>query len=63
MGEHLDKEIPARKQDVGSMSWRSGVEELNCRQAMTAAMGGDEKLVQRRGAGKLNVRERIAALQ
>jgi acetyl-CoA carboxylase carboxyltransferase component len=44
------------------MSWRTGVDELRRRQAMTAAMGGAEKVARHKAAGKLPVRERIGAL-
>ena len=44
------------------MSWEKEVEELKRRQKLAEAMGGPEKLKRQKEGGKLNVRERIAAL-
>jgi acetyl-CoA carboxylase carboxyltransferase component len=44
------------------MSWKGDVEELRRREAMAAAMGGEEGIARQRSQGKLLVRERIAAL-
>ena len=44
------------------MSWEKEVEELARRRGLAEAMGGAEKLKRQKQAGKLNVRERIAAL-
>jgi len=44
------------------MSWKAGVDELRRRQAMTARMGGPDKVARHAASGKLTVRERIAAL-
>lgn len=44
------------------MSWKPGVDELRRRQALTARMGGPEKAARHAAAGKLTVRDRIAAL-
>jgi len=44
------------------MSWEKEVEELKRRQKLAEAMGGPDKLKRQKDGGKLNVRERIAAL-
>ena len=44
------------------MSWEKEVEELRRRQKLAEGMGGPEKLKRQKESGKLNVRERIAAL-
>ena len=44
------------------MSWQKEVEELKRRRALTEGMGGPEKLKRQRDAGRLNARERIAAV-
>jgi acetyl-CoA carboxylase carboxyltransferase component len=44
------------------MSWEKEVEELKKRRKLAEAMGGPEKLKRQKADGKLNVRERIAAL-
>lgn len=44
------------------MSWEKEVEELKRRQKLAEGMGGAEKLKRQKDGGKLNVRERIAAL-
>jgi acetyl-CoA carboxylase carboxyltransferase component len=44
------------------MSWEKEVEELKRRQKLAEGMGGPAKLKRQREQGKLNVRERIAAL-
>ena len=44
------------------MSWEKEVEELRRRQKLAEQMGGPEKLKRQRDAGRLNVRQRIAAL-
>lgn len=44
------------------MSWRDDVEELRRREHLARQMGGPENLAFHKGRGKLNVRERIAAL-
>ncbi|HAE46927.1 MAG: methylmalonyl-CoA carboxyltransferase [Tistrella sp.] len=44
------------------MSWEADIEELRRRQAMTARMGGEEKVARQHANGKLTVRERIDAL-
>lgn len=44
------------------MSWESELEELRRRQAMAQAMGGAAKVTRQHEAGRLTVRERIAAL-
>ncbi len=43
------------------MTWQASVEELERRRAMVARMGGPEKVERQHLAGKLTVRERIAA--
>ena len=44
------------------MSWEKEVEELNRRRALAEKMGGAEKLARQKSRGKLNARERLAAL-
>lgn len=44
------------------MTWKPEVEELKRRRALAEAMGGPEKLRRQKDAGRLNARERIAAL-
>jgi acetyl-CoA carboxylase carboxyltransferase component len=44
------------------MSWEKEVEELNKRGTLAEGMGGAEKLKRQKDAGRLNVRQRIAAL-
>lgn len=44
------------------MSWQNEIDELERRRTLAQAMGGPEKLARQRAQGKLNVRERIAAL-
>ena len=44
------------------MSWERELEELRQRQALAQRMGGEEKVARQRAAGRLTVRERIAAL-
>jgi acetyl-CoA carboxylase carboxyltransferase component len=44
------------------MSWQASVEELARRRSMVARMGGPEKVDRQHQAGKLTVRERIAAI-
>lgn len=44
------------------MSWRTSVDELSRRRLLVARMGGAEKVERQRKAGKLTVRERIAAM-
>lgn len=42
--------------------WEPEVAELRRRRALTEWMGGPEKVARQHGAGRLTVRERIAAL-
>jgi acetyl-CoA carboxylase carboxyltransferase component len=44
------------------MTWQPEVDELRRREAMAAAMGGPEKVARQHAAGRMTVRERIAAL-
>ncbi len=44
------------------MSWEAEVEELRRREALAEAMGGEERVANQKGQGKLTVRERVAAL-
>ncbi len=44
------------------MVWEPELEELARRKALAAALGGEERVARHRAAGKLTVRERIAAL-
>ena len=44
------------------MSWEHEVEEIRRREQLAREMGGEESVARHRGAGKLTVRERIAAL-
>ncbi len=44
------------------MSWQGEIDELERRRALAAQMGGPDKLAKQRANGKLNVRERLAAL-
>jgi propionyl-CoA carboxylase beta chain len=44
------------------VSWQKDVDELHQRRALAEAMGGPNKLQRQRDAGRLNARERIAAL-
>ncbi len=43
------------------MSWQPEVDEIAYRHALAAKMGGDDKVARHKAAGKLTVRERIAA--
>jgi propionyl-CoA carboxylase beta chain len=45
-----------------TMSWKREIEELRAREALAEEMGGAERVVRQKEAGKLTVRERIAAL-
>jgi propionyl-CoA carboxylase beta chain len=44
------------------MSWEKDIEELRAREALAEQMGGPERVANQKAAGKLTVRERIAAL-
>jgi acetyl-CoA carboxylase carboxyltransferase component len=44
------------------MSWQREVDELKARQALARRMGGPDKLKRQKSEGRLNARERIAAL-
>lgn len=44
------------------MTWQKEVDEIARRKALVAEMGGAEKVKRHKDAGKLNVRERVAAL-
>jgi len=44
------------------MGWDSEIEELRRREALARAMGGPDKVKRQHDAGRLTVRERIAAL-
>jgi acetyl-CoA carboxylase carboxyltransferase component len=44
------------------MSWQSELDELKARREAALRLGGEEKVARHKGAGKLTVRERIAAL-
>ena len=44
------------------MGWEAEVEELRRREALAARMGGSEKVARQHGRGKLDARQRIAAL-
>ena len=44
------------------MSWQPEIDELEKRKRLAEAMGGSDKLKRQRDAGRLNVRERIAAV-
>jgi propionyl-CoA carboxylase beta chain len=44
------------------MSWAKEIEELRRREALAEKMGGAEKLARQKERGKLNARERLAAL-
>lgn len=44
------------------MSWQPEIDELARRRALAAAMGGTAKLDKQRAMGRMNVRERIAAV-
>ncbi len=44
------------------MSWEKDIEELRAREALAEAMGGAERVANQKAAGKLTVRERVAAL-
>ena len=44
------------------MSWQAEIDELERRRVLAAQMGGPDKLSRQRAHGKLNVRERLAAL-
>src|SRR5690348_12528268 len=44
------------------MSWEPELEELRRRQALAERMGGAEKVARQHGRGKLDARQRIAAL-
>lgn len=43
------------------MSWQPEVDEIAYRHALAAKLGGDDKVARHKAAGKLTVRERIAA--
>jgi propionyl-CoA carboxylase beta chain len=47
---------------IPSMSWEKELEELRRREALAEKMGGPEKLARQKERGKLNARERLAAL-
>ena len=47
---------------IAPMSWEKELEELRRREALAEKMGGPEKLARQQERGKLNARERIAAL-
>jgi propionyl-CoA carboxylase beta chain len=47
---------------IASMSWEKEVEELRRREALADRMGGADKLARQKERGKLNARERLAAL-
>jgi propionyl-CoA carboxylase beta chain len=47
---------------IASMSWEKELEELRRREALAEKMGGPEKLARQKERGKLNARERLAAL-
>src|ERR1044071_8302542 len=44
------------------MGWERDIEELRRREALAARMGGPDKVKRQHDAGRLTVRERIAAL-
>ena len=44
------------------MTWEKELDELRRREALAEKMGGEEKLARQKSKGKLNARERIAAL-
>jgi propionyl-CoA carboxylase beta chain len=44
------------------MSWEKDIEELRARETLAEAMGGADRVANQKAAGKLNVRERVAAL-
>ncbi len=44
------------------MTWKKELEELRRRRELASRMGGEERVARHRAAGKLTVRERIAAL-
>ena len=44
------------------MGWDSDIEELRRREALARQMGGADKVKRQHDAGRLTVRERIAAL-
>lgn len=44
------------------MSWEDEIEEKRRREALADAMGGADRVARQKAAGKLNVRERVAAL-
>src|SRR3954470_2488475 len=44
------------------MGWESDIEELRRREALARQMGGPDKVKRQHDAGRLTVRERIAAL-
>lgn len=44
------------------MSWEPEIEELHRRRAMAAEMGGAERVARQRDAGKLTIRDRVAAI-
>jgi propionyl-CoA carboxylase beta chain len=47
---------------MAGMSWQAEIDELERRRVLAAQMGGPDKLSRQRAHGKLNVRERLAAL-
>ena len=44
------------------MTWKRELDELRKRRDLAARLGGEERVARHRAAGKLNVRERVAAL-
>ena len=44
------------------MTWQPELDELRRRQELAARMGGPEKIQRQHDAGRLTVRERLAAL-
>jgi acetyl-CoA carboxylase carboxyltransferase component len=47
---------------MGDTGWQQEIDEIRRRKALAADMGGAERLERQRSRGKLNVRERIAAV-
>ena len=43
-------------------TWQPEIDELHRRRALAAQMGGEERVARQKAAGKLNIRERLAAL-
>jgi propionyl-CoA carboxylase beta chain len=56
------KSLAVGVREVKNLSWSREIEELARRKALAEAMGGADKLKRQRDAGRLNARERIAAL-